>query len=331
MDFTFSDDQTLFRNTVRDLLQKECPPTLVRQAWTADPPPTLWSRLADLGLLAATLPESEGGLGLSDLDLVLIHEECGRVALPLPFLETSVAIPLLTLAPAAFQAEWLPKITTGQAIVALSLDAAPFINTAPSPDLVLLAHEGELHALLPADLTLTPHSSVDGSRKLARVDWHPSPRTRIAADAGPAVRTAFDRGALAAAAQLLGLAQQMLDLTVGYTKIRKQFGKPIGSFQAVKHHLADALLALEMARPVVYRAAYSLAHQAPAASQHVSAAKARASEAALLVGRKALQCHGAIAYSYEHDLQLWMKRTWSLAAAWGDAAAHRTRIAEQIL
>ena len=101
--------------------------------------------------------------------------------------------------------------------------------------------------------------------------------------------------------------------------------------RAIGRQAADALLALEMARPVVYRAAYSLAHQAPAASQHVSAAKARASEAALLVGRKALQCHGAIAYSYEHDLHLWMKRCWGLAGAWGDSGVHLARVGAAIL
>ncbi len=337
MDFTFSEDQLLFRNTLRDLLQKECTPQLVRASWASPTGqiPALWSRLAALGVTALTIPESHGGLSLHEIDLVLLLDETGRAALPDPILETvAVAAPLLQDIPSPdLQACWLPKIAAGEAQIAVSLASSPLVNAAGQPSLFLVEHQGELHALTPSQTTLHPHPSVDGSRRLATLDWHPSPATRIAtaAEARRPLARAFDRGALAAAAQLLGLAQQMLDLTVAYAKIRKQFNKPIGSFQAVKHHLADALLALEMARPVVYRAAYSLTHADPDAPLHVSAAKARASDAATLVARKSLQCHGAIAYSYEHDLHLWMKRTWSLAATWGDAAFHRARIAKAIL
>jgi alkylation response protein AidB-like acyl-CoA dehydrogenase len=113
--------------------------------------------------------------------------------------------------------------------------------------------------------------------------------------------------------------------------VRKQFGSAIGSFQAVKHHLADAQVKVEFARPVVYRAAYSMSHGDQASSLHVSMGKAYASDAALLAARAALQCHGAIGYSYEHDLHLWMKRVWALAASWGDASSHRTRIGNIVL
>ena len=140
-----------------------------------------------------------------------------------------------------------------------------------------------------------------------------------------------DRGAYATAAQLLGLADRMIELTVDYAKERKQFGVPIGSFQAVKHHLANARLALEFARPLVYRAAYSVAHDDPDRSVHVSMAKAQASDAAMLASRVALQCHGAIGYTTEYDLHLYMKRAWALARAWGDASWHRRRIEQAIL
>jgi alkylation response protein AidB-like acyl-CoA dehydrogenase len=123
----------------------------------------------------------------------------------------------------------------------------------------------------------------------------------------------------------------MIEMTVDYAKVRKQFGAPIGSFQAVKHALASAHMKLEMARPAVYRAAYSLAHADDDRALHVSMAKACASDAATLAARTALQCHGAIGYSFEHDLQLWMKRAWSLAAAWGDSRRHRARVATVIL
>ena len=129
-----------------------------------------------------------------------------------------------------------------------------------------------------------------------------------------------DQPALAAAAQLVGLAQRMLDMTVGYVKERKQFGVPVGSFQAVKHQLADAVKEISFARPAVWRAAASLE------VRDISMAKAMASDAALLAGRKALQCHGAIGYTEEADLHLFLKRSWALARSWGDASWHRDRI-----
>ncbi len=142
---------------------------------------------------------------------------------------------------------------------------------------------------------------------------------------------ALDRGALATAAQLLGLGQQLLDLTVAYVKERHQFGVPIGSFQAVKHHLADALLQLEFARPVIYGAAWSLATDQPDASRAASHAKAAAGDAARLVGRQALQCHGAIGYTVEYDLHLYLKRVWALSESFGSASAHRRRVADWLL
>jgi len=142
---------------------------------------------------------------------------------------------------------------------------------------------------------------------------------------------AFDRGAFATAAQLLGVARKMIDMTVEYAQLRTQFGKPIGSFQAVKHQLAEAHVALEVARPCVYRAAHALARREPDRALHVSMAKAYASDAATRAAKAALQCHGAIGYSYEYDLHLWMKRAWAQAAAWGDAAWHRARIGAAVL
>jgi alkylation response protein AidB-like acyl-CoA dehydrogenase len=174
---------------------------------------------------------------------------------------------------------------------------------------------------------------VDGARRLFRVTWSPSPATRIArgATARAALARAFERGALGASAVLLGLARHLIDATVEYAKVRKQFGSAIGSFQAVKHQLADALVKLEFARPVVYRAAYSMSRASESGPLHVSMAKVYASEAALAASRSALQCHGAIGYSYEHDLHLFMKRAWALAAAWGDASWHRARVGKLVL
>jgi alkylation response protein AidB-like acyl-CoA dehydrogenase len=136
-----------------------------------------------------------------------------------------------------------------------------------------------------------------------------------------------DSVSLGAAAVLVGLGQRMLDLTVDHVKAREQFGVPIGSFQAVKHHLANALMELSFARPAVHRAAWSMANGAPSTARDVSMAKAMASDAASFAGRQALQCHGAIGYTVEYDLHRFLKRTWVLARSHGDAAWHRGRIA----
>lgn len=139
------------------------------------------------------------------------------------------------------------------------------------------------------------------------------------------------RGALGTAAFQLGLATTMLNLAVEYAKIREQFGKPIGSFQAVKHHLANAAISIEFARPLVYRAATSLAAAHIDTSIHVSMAKLRADECALFVAKTSLQVHGAIGYTTEHDLHLWMKRAWACAAAWGTVNDHRAVLRAHLL
>ncbi len=332
MRFAFTEEQQMLKDSVRALLARECAPTAVRAAWSnADGRvPGLWAKLAALGVVGVTAPETHGGLGLGAIELVAIAEEAGRAALPEPLIETTaVALPLLAeIRDPETNARWLAAIASGSAGVSVRLGGAPHAAYAHAADLLLLQRDDELHAVGRDAVTLEAQRSVDGTRRLSRVTWTPEKATCIArgATARQAVAEAIDRGSLAASAELLGLAQRMIDMTVDYTKIREQFGKPIGSFQAVKHHMAEALSALEIARPVVYRAAWSVATSAPDRATHVSMGKAFASDAALVVAKKALQCHGAIGYSFEHDLHLWMKRAWALAAAWGDAASHRARV-----
>lgn len=329
MRFAFTADQLLFRDTVRDVLARTCTPAIVRRAWAGEPAIDVWRALVEVGVVGLTVPEEHGGLGLDELDLVLLMEEAGRAASPAPLLETTaVGAPLVRDLGGDVAARWLGSIACGEAVIAVGLESSPFVHHADGADLLLLQRGDELHAVPRADVSLRAEPSVDGARRLASVSWSPRAETRIAEGemARSAIAMAFDRGALAAAAELVGVARRLLDTTVDYTKVRHQFGKPIGSFQAVKHHLADALLAIEFARPAVYRAAYALAKGEEARALDVSMAKARASDAALLASRVALQCHGAIGYTVEYDLHLWMKRAWALAAAWGDAAWHRARV-----
>ena len=140
-----------------------------------------------------------------------------------------------------------------------------------------------------------------------------------------------DDGSALLAVEQVGAAQHLLDLSVDYAKARLQFGRQIGSFQAIKHHCADALLKVEFAKPLVWRAAYSLAQGDPDAPLHASMAKAAASDAADVVGRIAMQCHGGIGYTVEYDLHLYLKRAWALVAQDGSAASHRRRVADAVL
>jgi alkylation response protein AidB-like acyl-CoA dehydrogenase len=330
--FAFTAEQLAIRDTVRALLAKECTGERVRAAWTSDDGriPGLWSKLVELGVPGMLAPEGLGGLGLTDLDLVLVLEESGRFALPEPLLETAaVGVPLLRDAfDEPSRAKWLGAVTRGEAVVAVVLEGTSWVAGLERAAIVLVEHQGDLYAVEPTATTFERRGSIDGTRRLARLSVAPSRSQRVAtgAQAHAAIADARDRAAVAAAAQLIGLARGMLQRTVDYVKARHQFGKPVGSFQAVKHHLADALVALEMAAPAVYRAAYSLARADVERSRHASMGKALASDAAELVARKALQCHGAIGYAFENDLQLWMKRAWALSAAWGDAAWHRDRV-----
>jgi hypothetical protein len=333
--FGFDDDQLAFRDAARDLFDKECPPAVVRAAWDTAPGAldrALWDRLAEMGVLATVVPEAADGLGLDEQALVLVLEEAGRAGLPHPLVETAAVAAPLVAGPPTGAGPGPAGIADAHGLGMVATDlGGPHVACAADADWLLLREPaaGSLHLVDPAAVVLTPLDTVDRARRAATVDWQPTPESRVTDDPA-AVDLAFDRGAFGTAAVLVGLGQRMLDLTVAYVSEREQFGVPIGSFQAVKHHLADALKELAFARPAVHRAAHSLATGADTRSRDVSMAKAMAGDAARFVGRQALQCHGAIGYTVEHDLQLYLKRTWALATAWGDAAWHRDRVARAI-
>lgn len=334
MRFAFTDDQLAFAEAVRDLLAKECTPEVVRAAWESPDgrTPTLWSQLAEMGVVGMLAPESAGGMGLSDVDLVRILAEAGYAGLPEPLADVAaVAVPALRdHGNSDAAAELLARVAAGDATVGLGLAADRSVLHAASAEALLLEADDGLHLVATTDVELTPFETVDGARRLSRVMWRPSAATLLAG--GPAAAAeARDRAAVAAAAELCGLADRMLAITIDYVGERKQFGVSIGSFQAVKHHLANALLALEFAKPLVWRAAYSQSMGDPQASLHASMAKAQASDAAEAVGAAALQCHGAIGYTVECDLHLFLKRAWALARRAGDAASHRRHVTALVL
>jgi alkylation response protein AidB-like acyl-CoA dehydrogenase len=332
--FAFDEDQLEFRAQIRAFADKECSTAELRHAWESAEGWSVarWEALAAMGVVGMTAPEDHGGLGLSEVDLVLVLEEIGRSGVPEPVLETTaLAVPLLVEAEGDEARKvrdlWLPRITGGSAVATFGRHCAPGVS-APGADLFLLEADGDVLALPKDALELSPLASVDGARRLAVPHWDPGAATMIAsgATARTLVARTLDRAATGSAAILLGVADRLVVMAAEHARQRHQFGRAIGSFQAVKHHLANALIALEFARPLVYRAAWSLSSGDPDASLHSSMAKARASDSATLAARIALQVHGAIGYTWEHDLHLWMKRAWSLGAAWGDAGEHRARV-----
>jgi alkylation response protein AidB-like acyl-CoA dehydrogenase len=299
MDFAFTSDQRALTTAVRELLDKECPAEVARRG-DVD---AVWPRLAEMGVLGISVAETVGGLGLGYVEVVAVCEEAGRVALPGPLPETYAAL-------AVADASRHSRIVDGSELVTA---AAPYAAYA----------DGAAACVVGQDLIegFTAHvvDSVDPARPLSKVAGEPV--------TGPA----YDVGALATAAYLVGTGRAMIDRAVDYALTREQFGRPIGSFQAVKHRLADALVAVDFARPVVHSAAWALDTGALTLQRDISHAKARATTAALAAAKAALQVHGAIGYTEECDLVVWLRRTWSLAASFGTVAEHRDRIAATVL
>ena len=307
MHFAFTEEQRQIQDAVRGMLTKECTPEVVRAGATG-----VWSQLAELGVLGMNISEDHGGMGLGGCDWVLLCEEAGRAALPLALTETLALGPILADAGSVELAE---AVAEGRARVTVGRHF--FVDADEAQTIFRL--DGDTLSLM-SDPTCVAAESVNDSRRIFTVT---GPSRALDVD-GAGV---LNRLLVGTAAELLGLAEKQLDLAVAYAKERRQFGKPIGAFQAIQHHLANALLALRFAKPVVYRAAFFLSSGDPDLSIHAAMAKSKAADAAYAVRRLALQVHGAIGYAHEYDLHLWMKRSMALEAAWGGAGAQRARIA----
>jgi hypothetical protein len=212
------------------------------------------------------------------------------------------------------------ELSSGELIVTVALPPhTPRAVDAEAAGLVLLATDEGVSEATAGEC----HRSIDPSRRLYDV-------TTTGETWQADTKRAYEFGALATAAQLVGIAEALLNDTVDYAKQRTQFGRVIGSYQAIKHKLADVHIAIELARPLVYGAALALADDTSAAARDVSAAKAAAADAGLLAARSALQTHGAIGFTQEHDLSLWLLRVQALRSAWGTPELHRRRVLEAL-
>ncbi|WP_116597424.1 acyl-CoA dehydrogenase family protein [Primorskyibacter marinus] len=332
MDFHFSEEQDMTADVIRSLLAKLCTPADLRRLMAAGTPrdDVRWQNIVEMGLSGALVPEVAGGLGLDAADFIRVAEACGYAALPEPLVEnTAVALPLL--AEAASDASELSRAMDGEITVAVGHPANPFVADADTAGAILMPHDGALYLVDPGSATLVAQPSIDPFRRLSSVNFDLEDARLLTNDAQPLLERALDRGAIFAAAQLVGIAQACIDLAVAYAKERNQFGKPIGSYQAVKHQLASAQVKIEFARPVVYAAAVALSQYDDFSRARVSHAKLAAASAADLAARTAIQVHGAMGYSWEVDVHFFLKRAIALENAWGTPAFHRSRVAHRVL
>ncbi|OBJ82864.1 acyl-CoA dehydrogenase family protein [Mycobacterium asiaticum] len=311
MEFALDAQQRDFAASIDAALGAADLPGAVR-AWSAgDVAPGLkvWEQLANLGVTALIVPEKFDGLDASPVDLVVALERLGYWCVPGPVTESIAVAPVLLS-----EDDRAAAMAAGELIVSVALPPeVPRAVNADTAGLVLLAGAEDVNEAQLGDR----HESVDPSRALYDV-------TATGQTWQADVARAYDFGVLATAAQLVGAAEALLAGSVEYAKQRSQFGRVIGSYQAIKHKLADVHIAVELARPLVHGAAVTLE------PRDISAAKVAAGEAGLLAARSALQTHGAIGFTQEHDLSLLLLRVQALRTAWGTPEAHRRRVLEAL-
>jgi alkylation response protein AidB-like acyl-CoA dehydrogenase len=374
VDFGFSEEQEMLRQSASGLLEKECPSALVRRLMD-DPAgydAGLWKKFAELGWTGLVVPEAYGGAGLSYVDLVLVLEEMGRVMLPSPFIWTAMFAEALIRAGSEEQKRRiLPKIAAGEIVATcavlepagnwgadgitatarahgagFTLDGVKlFVNDGHVAGYILVAARtgaaGEdgvtLFALdaRRAGIAISALKTMDATRKLSEVTLSGVEATAddVVGTVGggwPVLSAAIDRGKVMIAAEMMGGAQKVLDMTVEYAKVRVQFGRPIGSFQAVQHKCADMMIDIEGAKSAVYYAAWAVSNEIAAAPLAAALAKAAASDAFRRVAANGIQLHGGIGFTWDHDLHLYFKRAKSSEFTFGDASYNRELVAQGI-
>jgi len=327
MHFAFTEDQLAITDATRSMLLETCMPADLRKLLESGQPrdDARWSTICEMGLIGLLAPEAAGGLGMDLTDLVGIAEAAGYVALPEPLIELAgVAIPLL--ASLDDNKGWLDRAIAGE-FVAVGHPLNSFVTDADQAGALLLGDGDAIH-LVPADaVNLVRQESFDAFRRLFTVEWTPSTETLVSTSGWGQLA---ERGALLGAAQMIGLGQRCIDLAVAYAKDRTQFGKPIGSYQAVKHLVANAQVQVEFARPVVHAAAVELPLNTLASQARVAHAKIVAGDAADLAARMAVQVFGAMGMTFEADVHFFLKRAFGLRNAWGNPAQHTRTVLERI-
>lgn len=358
MQFGLSESQEFLKDSARKFFAGECPSVEMRRLMETDTAydAALWSKLTDQGYTGIIFPEEYGGVGLGIVELILLMEETGRALLPGPFFSTVVLAGsvLDAVATPAHKTKYLGPICRGEARATvaileasanwnlrdLQLSAAHrkltgkkfFVSDAAVADFILVVARNGVFLVdsKASGLKISPMSGMDFTRKLYVVEFTDTPAEQISASSGGLARP-FDIATAALAAELVGGMQRTLDITVEYAKTRKQFGKPIGMFQAVQHQCADMYLETESSRSAVYYAGWALEENSPDAATAVSIAKMYASDAARNVGNRGIQIHGGMGFTWENDVHLYYRRAKASETAFGDATFHRERIASLVI
>ena len=348
MDFDLSEDQLALRDGARALLDDRASTTQVRRVaetperWDRD----LWGAMVEQGWLGIAVPEAEGGVGYGPVELAVLLEEIGSHVAPAPFLPTVLALEIFRRVGDVRAVErtlggdvraCIAWSKDRNAVHAEPADGEWALSGRPDPvpwasvaDIALVvASDGDGLALFGVDLDLlgrpAPEPAMDLTRPVAWLVLDRTPAWRLGG--ADLVRSLVDLGATATSLEMLGGASRVLDLAVEYAKERVQFGRPIGSFQAVKHRCADMLVDVEGMRSTSYWAAWCLAADDPDQSIAASTAKTWGSDASKRVMASALQVHGGIGFTWEHDLHLYLKRAQLDQLSFGDAVVHRERLA----
>jgi alkylation response protein AidB-like acyl-CoA dehydrogenase len=327
MNFDFSDDQHAIKRTARELLAERFKLEHVRELAEAERyDDEVWRELCELGWPGIFVAEEHGGQGLGTVELVILMEELGYALAPLPFLSNAAAGLVLDAGGSDEQKErWLPGIASGEArgTVGLVRDGeAKLVPDADSAEVILLLGHERAIVVQAAAAEVEPVETMDPTRRFARVR---------AGGAGEALEgdhvPGTSRLVTALAAELTGIAQRAMEMSVEYARHRKQFGRPIGSYQAVSHRCAQMLLEVESSRSAAYYAAWCADAEPETLGHAASMAKAYASDAAWRVCTSSLQVHGGIGFTWEHDLHFFLKRSKTNALLFGSASEHRERVA----
>ena len=349
MELLLSDEQRALRDAARTFLEREAPIGYAR-AMMDDPRgrrDDVWRKMADLGWMGLPFPEDAGGVGLGFTSLAILLEAMGRVVLPGPYFPTVVLAGLTVLEAGSDEQkkDLLSSISAGDLTFAATLTAndvesrpdgdrvvlngtARYVFDGAAADRLVVAAGGELFVVDGEDLSATPVEVIDQTRKVAHLQFQNAPAERLG-DGGSsnAIERVLDRAYVGLAAEMLGGAERVVELSVAYAKEREQFDRPIGSFQAVKHRAADMLLDVESLRNAVSFAAWAVERDHPDASIAASMAKAYACDAYRRVASSGIQVHGGIGFTWEHDMHLYFKRAKASEAAFGSADYHRERLA----
>jgi alkylation response protein AidB-like acyl-CoA dehydrogenase len=322
MDFDLSADQIALRDSARELLDDFASPARVRahtgsgNAYDVE----LWRAMVDQGWLGIEVPDARGGVGLGAVEAAILAEALGATAAPAPFVPAVLALDALA---GAGNDAWTERLLAGEARACIAWDLAHPVVYAPSADVAIVCDDEGVFAV-ELDTPPAREPAMDLTRELGWLRVDGLPRTGLGGR--DARGRLLDRGATFASAEMLGGAARALDMAVEYAKERVQFGRPIGSFQAVKHRCADMLVDVEGMRSSVYWAAWSIGTGDSDASIAASTAKTWCSDASKRVMASALQVHGGIGFTWEHDLHFFMKRAQLDQVSFGDAAYHRTRL-----